>query len=69
MQIYETLFGNGQSMDYDNCCFECTSMKLGLAMVQLWILKIVFVLLVFVRYSVSSSNTFWQLPGMTYANS
>jgi len=68
MEIYETLFGNGESMDYENCCFVCTSTKLGLAIVKIWILKIEFLILIFVRYGVSSSNTFWQLPGMKYAN-
>ena len=34
MEIYETLFGNGQRMDYENCRFVCTSMKRGLAMLK-----------------------------------
>ena len=60
---------NGQSMDYENCRFVCTSMKRGLAMLKVWSMKIVCLLLVSVRYSVSSSNTLWQLPGMKYAKS
>ena len=42
MQICETLFGNGQSVDYENCRFVCTSMKSGLAMLNVWIMNIFF---------------------------
>ena len=68
-QIHEALFGNGQHMDYENYRFVCTSMKRGLAMFKIWIMNIVFLLLVSVRYNVSSQDTFWQLPGMKYAKS
>ena len=54
MQIYETSFGNGQSLDYETCRFVYTSMKRGLAMLKVWNMRIVLVLLVSVRYSVSS---------------
>ena len=54
MQIYETSPGNAQSMDYETCRFVYTSMKRGLAMLEVWNMKIVFVLPVSVRYSVSS---------------
>ena len=54
MQIYETSSGNGQSMDYETSRFVYTSMKRGLAMLKVWNMRIVFVLLVSVRYSVSS---------------
>ena len=54
MQIYETSSGNGQSMDYETSRFVYTSMKHGLAMLKEWNMRIVFVLLVSVRYNVSS---------------
>ena len=44
MQIYETLIGNGQSMDCENFRFVCKSKTRGLAMVKVWILNIVFLL-------------------------
>ena len=37
----ETLFGSGQTMDCDHCRFVCKSMKRGLAIVKVWILRIV----------------------------
>ena len=44
MQIYETSFGNGQSIDYETCRFVYTSMNRVLAMLKAWNQKIVFVL-------------------------
>ena len=40
MQIYERLFGNAQNMDYETCRFVCTSMKRGLPVAKIWIMKI-----------------------------
>ena len=46
MYIYQTSFGSRRSVDYENCRFVRKSKKGGLAMVKVWIMRMVFCLFV-----------------------